>query len=86
MLIQAFVNYNLPGGWYLVSVPIATANWEADSDNTCTNPVGGGAGKFFRVGKQPMNAQVQNFYNVEKQDNGADWTLRLQLQLLFPKK
>ena len=32
-----------------------------------------------------MNAQVQAFYNVEKPDNGADWTLRLQLQFLFPK-
>jgi hypothetical protein len=32
-----------------------------------------------------MNAQVQGFYNVEKPDFGADWTLRLQLQFLFPK-
>jgi len=86
MLIQPFVNYNLPGGWYLVSAPIATANWEADSDNTWIVPVGGGVGKIFRVGKLPINAQVQGFYNVEKPDNGADWTLRLQLQLLFPKK
>lgn len=34
MLLQPFVNYNLPEGWYLVSSPIITANWEADSDNT----------------------------------------------------
>jgi hypothetical protein len=27
----------------------------------------------------------QAFYNVEKPENGADWTLRLQLQFLFPK-
>jgi hypothetical protein len=34
MLIQPFVNYNLPDGWYPVSSPIITANGEADSDDT----------------------------------------------------
>jgi len=85
LLIQPFVNYNLLDGWYLVSSPVITANWEANSDNTWTIPAGGGVGKIFRIGKQPLNAQIQGFYNLEKPDNGADWTLRLQLQLLFPK-
>jgi hypothetical protein len=48
-------------------------------------PFGGGIGKIFRIGKQPVNAQVQAFYNVAKPDKGPDWTLRLQLQFLFPK-
>ena len=85
MLLQPFVNYNLPDGWYLVSSPIITANWEADSDNTWLVPVGGGVGKIFRIGNQPMNAQMQTFYNVEKPDVVGDWTLRFQLQFLFPK-
>jgi hypothetical protein len=34
MLIQPFINYNLPDGWYLVSAPIITANWGTDNDNT----------------------------------------------------
>jgi len=84
-LVQPFVNYNLPDGWYLVSSPIITANWEVDSGGTWTVPVGGGFGKIFRVGRQPVNAQIQAFYNVETPDYGADWTLRMQLQLLFPK-
>ena len=82
---QYFVNYNMPNGWYLTSSPIITANWEADSSNRWTIPFGGGFGKIFRIGKQPMNAQVQAFYNVEKPEFGPDWTLRLQLQFLFPK-
>ena len=85
-LVQPFVNYNLPDGWYLVSSPIITANWEADSSDTWTVPVGGGFGKIFRIGRQPVNAQMQAFYNVETPDNGADWQLRLQWQFLFPKK
>ena len=82
---QYFVNYNMDNGWYLTSAPIITANWEADSDNTWTVPFGGGVGKIFRIGKQPLNAQVSAYYNVEKPASGADWQLRLQLQMLFPK-
>ena len=85
MLLQPFVNYNMPDGWYLVSAPIITANWEASSDNAWTVPLGGGIGKIFKVGKQPLNASIQGYYNVEKPDRGADWTLRAQIQLLFPK-
>ncbi len=86
MLLQYFINYNLPGGWYVVSAPIITANWEADSGNKWVVPFGGGAGKIFRIGKQPMNASVQAYYNVVTPDDfGADWQLRVTLQLLFPK-
>jgi hypothetical protein len=83
---QYFINYNIANGWYLTSTPTMTANWEAESDSIWTVPVGGGFGKIFKIGKQPFNAQVQAFANVAKPDFGAEWTLRLQLQLLFPKK
>jgi hypothetical protein len=82
---QPFVNYNMDGGWYLTSSPIVTANWEADSDDTWTVPFGGGIGKVFRIGNQPMNVSAASYYNVEKPDFGADWQMRLQIQFLFPK-
>jgi len=88
MLLQYFINYNLPNGWYLTSAPIITANWEADSDNTWTVPVGGGVGKLTRVGKVglPIDVLFQGFYNVEKPDDiGPDWSIRLQVKFLFPK-
>jgi hypothetical protein len=85
LLIQPFVNYNLDDGWYLVSSPIITANWEADSGNRWAVPVGGGFGKIFRIGQRPMNAQVQSFYYAESPDLGPDWALRFQIQFLFPK-
>jgi hypothetical protein len=65
---QYFVNYNFDGGWYLTSSPVMTANWEADDEWTIR--VGGGFGRVFRIGQQPVNAQVQAFYNIEKPD---DW-------------
>lgn len=83
MLLQPFVNYNFEGGWYLSAAPIVTANWEASSSQRWTVPIGGGGGKIFRIGKQPMNAQVQAFYNLEHPDLGPEWTLRLQLQFIF---
>jgi hypothetical protein len=84
-LFQYFINYNLPEGWYLSSAPIITANWKESGGNRWTVPFGGGVGKIFKIGNQPMNASVQAFVNVEKPDQGPDWTLRLQLQFLFPK-
>ena len=83
--LQYFVNYNLSDGWYLTTSPIITADWKADSNQVWTVPVGGGVGKIFRVGKQAMNGQVQAYYNVEKPDIKGDWSLRLQLQFMFPK-
>jgi len=84
-LLQPFVNYNLPKGWYVCSSPMITANWEADSGDEWTVPLGGGFGRLFKIGKLPVNAQIQAFGNVIRPDYGSDWQLRFQLQLLFPK-
>lgn len=87
-LLQPFINYNFDHGWYVSSAPIMTANWKADgNDNTFTVPMGGGFGRLIRIGKLPVNLQAQAFYNVVKPDDdpAADWTLRLQMQFLFPK-
>ncbi len=83
-LIQPFINYNFPGGWFLTSSPIITANWEADSSQTWTVPLGGGGGRLFFIGRQPVNVSAQAFYNAEKPDFGADWSVRLSVQFLFP--
>lgn len=85
MLIQAVVNYNIKDGWYLTSAPIITANWDADSSNRWTVPLGGGFGKVFHFGERPVNISLQGYYNVEKPELAGDWTLRFQVQLLFPK-
>jgi len=83
---QYFINYNLDDGWYLVSAPINTANWEADSDHRWQIPLGGGAGKIFRIGKQSVNATLSFYKNIVTPDDyGADWQARAQIQFLFPK-
>ncbi|MBW1743595.1 MAG: hypothetical protein JRJ47_09240, partial [Deltaproteobacteria bacterium] len=57
LLLQPFINYNLAKGWYLITDTIITANWEADSDNRWTIPLGGGFGKMFAIGSQKMNTK-----------------------------
>jgi len=82
---QYFINYNMKGGWYLTTSPTITANWEADSDNTWTVPFGGGFGRVFKIGKQPVNMKLTGYYNADKPDYAADWTLQAQMTFLFPK-
>jgi hypothetical protein len=85
MTLQPFLNYNLPKGWYLTTSPLITANWEADDDNRWTVPIGGGIGRIFKIGHQPINANIAAYYNVvTPDDTGADWQLRAQWTFLFP--
>jgi len=86
MLIQPFLNYNFPHGWYFTSSPVITANWLAASNDRWTVPIGGGVGKLFRLGKLPVNTQLAAYCNVvTPHQGGADWQLRFQVQFLFPK-
>jgi hypothetical protein len=84
-LMQPFLDYNFSHGWYLASSPIITANWRATSGNKWTVPIGGGGGKILHIGHQAVNAYIQAFDNVVQPHEGGTWTLRLQIQLLFPK-
>lgn len=84
MTIQPFFNYNFDRGWYVTTSPIITANWMSEPDEQWTVPMGGGFGRVFLMGRQPVNASLQAYWNVVKPEGAADWTIRAQLTLLFP--
>lgn len=84
-LIQPFINYNFKEGFYLTSSPILTVDWKADSGQRWTVPIGGGVGKIFHFGRLPVNTQLSGYYNVVRPDFGANWQIRAQVQLMFPK-
>ena len=86
MTLQYFINYNLNEGWYLTVSPIITANWNATTGNQWVVPVGGGVGRVFRLGFQPLNASVAFFGNTARPANSSPWGMRLQIAFLFPKK
>jgi hypothetical protein len=84
-LMQPFVDYNFAHGWYLASSPVMTADWKAAPGNKWTVPVGGGGGKIVRTGHMAINTYVQAFDDVVRPREGGSWTVRLQVQLLFPR-
>jgi len=85
MTLQYFINYNIKKGWYLSSAPILSSNWKAEAGDKWVIPFGGGLGKVFHMGRQPLNGSVQAYWNAKHPEEGASWTLRLQLVFLFPK-
>jgi hypothetical protein len=85
-VLQPFVNYKLSDGWYLSSSPVMAANWEAKKSNRWTVPLGGGVGRVFKLGQQPVNMRVEAYNNVEIPQGGPDWVTKFTFQLLFPQK
>lgn len=88
MVIQPFVNYNIPGkpGRYLVSSPIITADWETASGDVWTVPIGMGIGQVVKTARFPISFSAHAYYNVVRPQFGAEWQLRLQATLMFVKK
>jgi len=84
-LIEPFVNYNLENGWYLISDSVITVDWKIKSGDKVTLPLGGGLGKIFKIGKQPMNMRVEAYYNAIHPDAGPEWTIGGTIQFLFPR-
>src|SRR5208337_1670670 len=81
---QYIFNYNLPKGWFLYSNATITSNWRAEDSDRWTVPVGGGFGKIFNIGKQPVSLSFQAFSNVVRPDCGGTWTGSVQFSFLFP--
>jgi hypothetical protein len=86
MTLNPFVYYNMKAGWYFVSSLIMTADWAAKPGNRWTVPVGGGAGRLFKLGPQIFNARMQFWKDVQQPTGGQSWTMQTQVQLIFPHK
>ncbi|MHC4342486.1 MAG: neuromedin U [Planctomycetota bacterium] len=85
-LVQPFLTYNLPNGWFLESSPQLSAAWDAPSDQRWQIPIGGGVGKITKIGKQPIALRLHLYGNVVRPDNGPEALLRFTITFLFPKK
>jgi len=85
-LAQPFFNYNFPHGWFFTTSPVITADWLAPESQRWTVPIGGGFGRIFKIGDQPVSAYISAYYNVVRPDGTPNWQLRTELSLLFPEK
>ena len=84
-LVEPFVNYNLDKGWFLLTDMVMTANWMADSGQPLDGPVGGGIGRVFKVGNQPINSRLEAYYNVVRPTVPRTGRSAFTWQFLFPK-
>jgi hypothetical protein len=85
MTLQPILSYQLGDGWYLTSTPVITANWNAESDDIWTVPLGGGVGKMQKIGKMPVDFKLVYYNNVSKPTFGADWSVLLGVKLILPQ-
>ena len=77
---QYFYAYGLGKGWQIASGPNFSYNWNADSGQALTLPVGLGLAKTTAIGKTPVKFQVQAQYFVEKPDAfGPEWLLKFSV-------
>jgi hypothetical protein len=78
--LNYFYAFNLGGGLQFASGPTITYDWEADSGNRWTVPLGVGLSKTFIKGGRPIKTQLQLFYNVEQPDAFAqEWGVKLTI-------
>lgn len=85
LTFQPFFNYNLDDGWFINTAPIITANWEASGGDVWTVPIGAGFGRVFAIRQQPVNMSAAAYWNAIRPEGAAEWTLRLQMNFLFPR-
>ena len=86
LVIQPFLNFNFGRGWALGTGPIITANWDADSGQQWTVPLGMGITRVTVLGTQPMSVGLQYYYNVKRPQGSPAFQLRFIVSLLYPRK
>ena len=76
--IQVLYYWSLSDTVSIGAGPNIIANWEQDSDNTWTVPVGIGINKTFQFGKLPVRIGLEYFHTVVEPDDipGTDWSVR----------
>lgn len=84
-MMQVFVNYNLDDGWYLMTDPVMLANWQARSSQRYTVPVGGGVGRIFKIGEQPVRATLRSYWYPVRPDDAPDWSINFSFTWMWPK-
>jgi hypothetical protein len=79
--IQYFGFYKLDATTSIGAAPNIIANWEQDSGNRFTIPIGIGIGKTVRLGRLPVRFSAEIHYSVIQPDDvpGAEWNLRFMI-------
>jgi len=78
--IQYVIRRSIPNAMSLGMGPTVSIDWEAESGNQVTFPVGLGITRTSRWGKTPVKLRAEVHYSVIKPDDvGTTWNFRLQI-------
>ncbi len=77
---QYIYTYLLSDGWAIGAGPSWSYDWEADSDDRLTLPVGTGVSRTMVFGTTPVKFSLEFNYYVEQPDAfGPEWGVRLTM-------
>jgi hypothetical protein len=83
--LNLFYFLNFPGGWQIGGTPVVTADWEADSDDRWTVPIGLGVYKTHLFGKMPMKLGLEfQWMPVSPDTYGQEFNIRIVLAPIIP--
>jgi hypothetical protein len=85
-LLQPFINFNFGKGWAVSTVPVITANWDAEEGQKWTVPVGAGISRTIVFSGRPMTLAFHYYHNVVHPDAAAADQVRFMVVMLFPKR
>ncbi len=86
LLLNPIVSYHFGDGWFVHSSPNITADWNSDSRERWTLPIGGGFGRVIKIGSQPIKLSLDAYYNVIRpQGTGPVWMAQFTATLLFSR-
>ena len=87
MQLQPMFSYNLAHDWYLTTSPTISADWTQVAGDRWLVPIGGGIGRTFKAGSQPVDANLTIYRNVVRPANqfSPKWQLSFEVTLLFPR-
>lgn len=81
MTAQYFYGITLGNGWQILSGPVISYDWKADSGEQLTLPLGTGIAKTLKIGKTTWRFQLEFQYYVKQPDSfGSDWSLNFDFR------
>ena len=84
-MLQPMIFYNLPDAWNIHYNNMITYDWNASSSNAWTVPLGLAVGKMFALQSgHGIEVFAGPYYNVERPDGAANWTIKWGINWLLP--
>jgi hypothetical protein len=81
MTAQYFYGITLGQGWQILSAPVVSYNWKAESNEALSLPLGTGIAKTLKIGRITWRFQTEVYYYVVQPDSfGSEWMLSLDIR------